>query len=94
MKYYYVYILSNKPNGTLYIGITNNIKRRVYEHKEGLVEGFTKDYAIHRLVYFEQTPDVRSVIAREKAMKKWNRQWKINLIEKENREWRDLYGML
>ena len=88
---YYVYILASKRNGTLYIGVTNDLKRRVYEHKEKIVDGFTKEYGVDMLVYFEMTPDVRSAIEREKAIKKWNRQWKINLIEKENGGWKDLY---
>ncbi|MBU4311123.1 MAG: GIY-YIG nuclease family protein [Candidatus Omnitrophica bacterium] len=95
MKSYYVYILASKRNGTLYIGVTNDLVRRVYEHKEGLVEGFTKKYKVDRLVYFEETNDVESAITREKRLKKWNRQWKIELIEKENPEWKDLYeGMI
>ena len=95
MKSYYVYMLASKRNGTLYIGVTNDLVRRVYEHKEGLVEGFTKKYKVDRLVYFEETNDVESAITREKRLKKWNRQWKIELIEKENPEWKDLYeGMI
>ncbi|OGM93671.1 hypothetical protein A2524_03610 [Candidatus Wolfebacteria bacterium RIFOXYD12_FULL_48_21] len=91
---YYIYILANKRNGTLYIGVTNDLKRRVYEHKEKLIEGFTKIYSIDRLVYFEATPDVRSAIAREKCLKEWHRNWKLKLIEKENPEWKDLYDDL
>ena len=91
MKYYYVYILSNGKNGTLYIGVTNNLLRRVKEHKEKIKDGFTKKYNITDLVYYEQTENVHSAISREKVLKKWERQWKINLIEKENPEWRDLY---
>jgi len=88
-------MLASKRNGTLYIGVTNDLVRRVYEHKEGLVEGFTKKYKVDRLVYFEETNDVESAITREKRLKKWNRQWKIELIEKENPEWEDLYeGMI
>ena len=94
-KSYYVYMLASKRNGTLYIGVTNDLARRVYEHKEGLVEGFTKKYKVDRLVYFEETNDVESAIIREKRLKKWNRQWKIELIEKGNPEWKDLYeGMI
>ena len=92
MKSYYVYILASKRNGTLYIGVTNDLVRRVYEHKQGLVEGFTKKYNVHRLVFFEETNDVESAITKEKQMKKWNRQWKIELIEKNNPEWKDLYS--
>jgi len=91
MKNYYVYILASKRNGTLYIGVTNDLVKRVYEHKNGLVEGFTKEYGVDRLVYYEQTNDSYSAIEREKRMKKWKRQWKIELIEKFNPEWKDLY---
>jgi len=95
MKSYYVYMLASKRNGTLYIGVTSDLIKRVYEHKQGLVEGFTKKYNVHQLVFFEETNDVESAITREKQMKKWNRQWKIELIEKENPEWKDLYeGMI
>ncbi len=88
---YYVYIAASKRNGTLYVGVTSNLKKRIYEHKEGLVDGFTKKYKVDRLVYFEMTNDVNSAIQREKQMKKWKREWKIKLIEKENSCWRDLY---
>ena len=88
---YYVYILASKKNGTLYIGVTNNLIKRIYEHKNNLVEGFTQKYDVHQLVYFEQTGDVNSAITREKQMKKWRRQWKIELIEEKNRDWKDLY---
>ena len=88
---YYVYIMASKKSGTLYIGVTNDLVKRVYEHKQNLVEGFTKKYNIHMLVYFEQTNDIASAITREKQMKKWKRQWKIDLIEKNNLEWKDLY---
>ena len=88
---YYVYILASKPNGTLYIGVTNNIARRVWEHKQGLVEGFTKKYAVHRLVYCEAFARPQEAIRREKRLKKWNRAWKIQLIESTNPEWKDLY---
>ena len=94
MKTYYVYILASKRNGTLYIGVTNDLIRRVYEHKQDLVKGFTKKYKVHRLVYFEHTPDINSAFNREKQLKKWKRKWKIALIEKENLEWRDLYNEL
>jgi putative endonuclease len=82
--YYYVYILTSKPYGTLYIGVTNDLVRRVWEHKNDFVEGFTKKYGVHRLVYYEQCGDVESAITREKQMKKWNRRWKLELIEKMN----------
>ncbi|HLG32084.1 MAG TPA: GIY-YIG nuclease family protein [Ignavibacteriaceae bacterium] len=91
MKTYYIYILASKRNGTLYIGITNDLARRVYEHNSGLIEGFTKKYSINKLVYFESTSDVNAAILREKRMKKWKRQWKIELIEKSNPDWKDLY---
>ena len=90
-KIYYVYITASKRNGTLYIGVTSNLKKRVYEHKEGLVEGFTKKYNVDKLVYFETTNDINSAIQREKQLKKWKRDWKIKLIEKENPCWIDLY---
>ena len=91
MKSYYVYILASQRNGTPYIGITNDLIRRVYEHKNDLVDGFTKKYKVHSLVYYEQCDDVESAITREKRLKKWNRKWKLELIEKENPQWRDLY---
>ena len=94
MEKYFVYILASKRNGTLYIGVTNNLARRVYEHQNNLVYGFTKKYGVHLLVYFEQYDEVIHAIQREKQLKKWNRQWKIELIEKENPEWNDLYGQL
>ena len=90
MKYYYVYILASKRDGTLYIGVTNDLLRRVHEHKNSLIDGFTKKYKVKDLVYFEQTTDIESAIAREKCIKKWNRLWKRRLIEKENPEWKDL----
>ena len=88
---YYVYILASKRNGTLYVGVTKDLVRRVYEHKHDLVEGFTRKYQVHDLVYFEQTEDVLAAITREKQIKKWNRAWKLDLIEKTNKDWRDLY---
>ena len=91
MRRYFVYILASKKNGTLYIGVTNNVAKRVYEHKHGLVEGFTKKYHVHKLVYFEETNDIREALTREKRMKKWNRAWKIELIEKSNPDWNDLF---
>jgi putative endonuclease len=90
-RQYCVYILANKPNGTLYTGVTNNIARRVWEHKQGLVEGFTKEYGVHRLVYCESFARPQEAIRREKRLKKWNRAWKIRLIESANPEWNDLY---
>jgi putative endonuclease len=94
MGVYYVYILASKKNGTLYIGVTNNLIKRVYEHKNDLVEGFTKKYGVHKLVYYEQTESVYSAIQREKQLKKWNRSWKIELIEKLNPDWDDLYDKI
>ncbi len=94
MNSYYVYILASKRNGTLYTGVTNNLKKRIYEHKNDLVEGFTKKYGVHMLVYFEQTTDVNSAIQREKRIKTWQRKWKLELIEKDNPEWKDLYSEL
>jgi len=91
MKIYYVYILASKRNGTLYIGVTNDLVRRVYEHKNNLVDGFSKEYGVHRLVYYEQYGDVEFAIQREKYLKQWNRKWKLELIEKKNPEWKDLY---
>ena len=91
MKSYYVYILASQRNGTLYIGITNDLIKRVYEHRNNLVDGFTKKYKVHSLVYYEQCGDIESAIIREKRLKKWNRKWKLELIEKENPQWRDLY---
>ena len=91
MKSFYVYILASQRNGTLYIGITNDLIKRVYEHRNNLVDGFTKKYKVHSLVYYEQCGDIESAIIREKRLKKWNRKWKLELIEKENPQWRDLY---
>lgn len=88
---YYTYILASKIGGTLYIGVTNDLVRRVYEHKEGLVEGFTQKYEVQRLVYFEQHSDIEAAIQREKRLKKWNRAWKIRLIQESNPNWSDLY---
>lgn len=90
-KNYYVYILVSKKNGTLYIGVTNNLIKRVWQHKNKLVDGFTKKYGVDKLVYFEETADVMSAGKREKQLKNWHRQWKINLIHGKNPEWRDLY---
>jgi putative endonuclease len=90
MKQYYVYIVSSKSK-TLYIGVTNDIVRRVYEHKNKLADGFTKKYNINKLTYFEETENVNSAIAREKELKGWKRFKKIRLIEASNPKWRDLY---
>jgi putative endonuclease len=94
MKYYYVYILASKKYGVLYIGVTNDLIRRVYEHKNDLVKGFTQKYKVHHLVYYELHNDVREAITREKQMKKWRRKWKIELIEELNPGWKDLYDEL
>jgi putative endonuclease len=90
MKNYYVYILASKYNGTLYIGVTNNLLRRIYEHKNGLIDGFSKKYNVKMLVYYESTNDIQSAISREKCIKKWNRNWKIKMIEASNPSWKDL----
>ena len=92
MGHYYVYILASRRNGTLYIGVTSNLVKRVYEHKRDLIPGFTTRYGIHRLVYFEIHEDVRSAITREKQLKKWNRKWKLELIEESNPTWYDLWN--
>lgn len=89
--YYYVYILASKKNGTLYIGMTRDLIQRICEHKEKQIEGFSRKYGVDKLVYFEQTHDVLSALEREKRLKRWKRQWKIDLIEKVNPEWQDLY---
>ena len=91
MKQYYVYILASKKGGTLYIGVTNNLLKRVSEHKSNIVEGFTKKYHVRTLVYYEKHNDIHRAITREKQMKNWKRQYKINLIEKSNPDWVDLY---
>jgi len=90
MKNYYIYILASN-SGTLYIGITNNLIRRIYEHKNKLIEGFSKKYSCHKLVYYEEYSDVRDVLDREKQLKNWRRKKKENLIAKDNPEWKDLY---
>ena len=89
---YYVYILASKKKGTLYIGVTNDIETRVLQHKQKINEGFTSKYDVVLLVYFETFQYVNDAIKREKQLKKWNRQWKINLIEEENTDWKDLSG--
>ena len=89
MREYYVYILANR-SGTLYVGVTNDLERRVVEHKHKLIPGFSRRYHVDRLVYFEATPDVRAAIAREKQIKAWRREKKVALIESKNRDWKDL----
>jgi putative endonuclease len=88
---YWVYILASDVGGTLYIGVTNNLIRRVYEHRTQAAEGFTGKYEVHRLVYYEQFSDIENAIQREKRLKRWNRGWKIDLIEKTNPNWIDLF---
>ena len=87
---YYTYILASQKNRTLYIGVTNNLERRVLEHKQKINDGFTSKYNVNILVYFESFQFINDAILREKRLKKWNRQWKINLIEEENKNWKDL----
>ena len=87
---YYVYILASKRNGTLYIGITNDLQRRVYEHKTGIKKGFTQKYGVNMLIYFETFQNIEEAIIREKRLKKWNRSWKIELVEEENKQWIEL----
>ena len=91
LKQFYVYILASKRNGTLYIGVTNDLVRRVWEHKSDAVEGFTKQYSVHQLVWYEVAATPLTAITRDKQLKKWNRAWKLQLIEKMNPEWKDLY---
>jgi putative endonuclease len=87
----FVYILAHKKNGTLYIGVTSDLKRRIVQHKEALIPGFTQKYHVHMLVYFEVHSDIRDAIRREKQLKKWNRAWKVRLIEQMNPMWNDLF---
>lgn len=94
MKQPAVYIMASRPNGTLYIGVTSDLVRRVWEHRNDLVEGFTRRYGVHRLVFFELGGEMTEVIQREKQLKKWNRAWKILLIEEKNPEWRDLWSTI
>jgi putative endonuclease len=88
---YWMYILASKPRGTLYVGVTNDLVRRVAEHRDGMVPGFTKTYNVKMLVYFEEHESVLDAIKREKQVKRWTRAWKIDLIRKKNSEWRDLF---
>ena len=87
----FVYILASKRNGTLYIGVTSDLVRRVYEHKNDFAEGFSKKYAVHGLVFYEQHGRIEDAIIREKQLKKWKRVWKIRMVEENNPDWRDLY---
>tara|TARA_R110002072_G_scaffold13606_5_gene57246 strand:+ start:1106 stop:1393 length:288 start_codon:yes stop_codon:yes gene_type:complete len=91
---YFVYILASRRNGTLYVGVTNDLARRVYEHRTGAVDGFTRKYNVKRLVWYETHSDVERAIAREKTIKRWPRRYKLNVIEKMNPEWDDLYEVL
>ena len=91
LKTYYVYILASGRNGTLYVGVTNDLARRVYEHRNDFIKGFTQRYGVHILVHFEQCQSADSAIQREKRLKSWRRKWKIELIEETNPEWKDLY---
>ncbi len=94
MKDAWVYIMSNRPNGTLYVGVTSDLARRVWEHQQGLASGFTKRHGLKRLVYAERHEDIRLAIQREKNIKHWPRAWKVRLIHGENPEWKDLYDRL
>ncbi len=94
VAYAYVYILASKPNGTLYTGVTSDLLKRVYEHKNDVIDGFTKRYKVHDLVYFEPHDDIIAAITREKQIKVWKRQWKIDLINKNNPKWIDLHEEL
>jgi len=91
MKQGYVYIMTNKPKGTLYIGVTSDIVKRIYEHKNDLIDGFTRKYDLKNLVYYEIFDEIEEAIKREKQLKEWQRNWKIELIEKQNLQWKDLY---
>ncbi len=94
MKTYYIYILASKRNGTLYCGVTNDLIRRVYEHKNNMVNGFTKKYKVHNLIYFVECGSIESALNREKQIKEWHRRWKLELIEGKNPLWDDLYNEL
>ncbi|NIR47907.1 GIY-YIG nuclease family protein [candidate division KSB1 bacterium] len=94
MKAYYVYMMANKYNNVLYVGVTNNLIRRVYEHKTNLVDGFTSKYKCHKLVWFEKIEDIETAIIIEKRMKKWKREYKENVINEMNPEWKDVYQNL
>lgn len=94
MKQPCVYLLASKRNGTLYVGVTSNLVQRIWQHKNDLLEGFTRRYSVHMLVWYEACGTMQAAIAREKAIKEWKRAWKIRLIEEKNPDWRDLYGDL
>jgi len=91
---YFVYLLASKPQETLYVGVTNDLMRRVYEHREGMLPGFTKKYGVKMLVWYESHGDINAAIAQEKRIKRWQRDWKKNLIERDNPHWIDLYPAL
>ena len=90
-KHFFVYIMTNRPQGTLYIGVTSDLVKRAYEHRTNAADGFTKRYNLHRLVWFEPHADAENAILRENRLKKWRRAWKLRLIEEQNPDWRDLY---
>jgi putative endonuclease len=90
-KLSYVYILADKPYGVLYVGVTSDLVKRIWQHREGTAEGFTKRYGVKQLVWYEVHSEIVQAISREKQLKKWNRDWKVNLIQKANPDWRDLY---
>jgi putative endonuclease len=92
MSAYWVYILTNQPRSTLYVGVTNDLVRRIYEHREGLVKGFTQRYKLKMLVHFERFDEPEVAIQREKNIKHWSRAWKLELVESSNPQWRDLYN--
>ena len=94
MAYAYIYILANKPYGTVYIGITNDLSRRIYEHKNNAIKGFTSRYDLHKLVYYEPFDDIQDALRREKNLKAWKRDWKIKLVSEFNPEWENLYEKL
>lgn len=94
VKKSYVYILASKHQGVLYIGVTSDLVKRVFQHKNGLADGFTKKYFVHKLVCYEEFGSINEAILREKQMKKWKREWKVKLIEKENPLWKDLYSQI
>jgi putative endonuclease len=91
---YWIYVLASRRNGTLYVGVTNDLSRRVREHREGLIPGFTRKYGVKLLVYFEVHYDISVAILREKRIKRWHRRWKLDLIEAQNPQWRDLWAEL
>jgi putative endonuclease len=91
---YYVYLLASQKNGTLYAGVTNDLVRRVHEHRSDLVDGFSRQHGVHRLVWFEAGESVEAAIRKEKQIKNWKREWKVQLIQKENPDWLDLYESL